>query len=149
MRLAVCVVALALGAAPAAEQARAKPPKKGDTVLIKGCLRGSAVEAAAMMTVDAEGTPRSEDGVPVLTYRLQGDKKLLKDLKDSHDRKVVEVKGILRSDVSGSGIGKDVGRTRITIGVDPRTGRSPHGEDRAVPVLEAISFAGTTISCDR
>lgn len=102
-----------------------------------------------MMTVDAEGTPRSEDAVPVLTYRLQGDKRLLKDLKARHDRKVVEVKGILRSDISGSGIGKDIGRTRITIGIDPRTGRSPHGEDRAVPVLEAISFEGTTVSCDR
>lgn len=148
MRLAVCVIAMALGAAPMAEQARAKPPKKGDTVLIKGCLRGSAVEAAEMLTVDAEGTRRSEDGVPVLTYRLQGDKKLLRELKSGHDRHVVEVKGILRSEVSGN-IGKDVGRTRITIGVDPRTGRSPHGEDRAVPVLEAISFEGTTVGCDR
>lgn len=148
MRLAVCVIALALGAAPRAEQARTKPPKKGDTILIRGCLRGSAVEAAAMMTEDAEGTKRSEDGVPVLTYRLQGDKKLLQELKSGHDRHVVEVKGILRSDVSGN-IGKDVGRTRITIGVDPRTGRSPHGEDRAVPVLEAISFEATTVGCDR
>jgi hypothetical protein len=149
MTVLAWVIAAALGTAPMAGQARTQPPKKGDTVLIKGCLRGSAVESAGMMTVDAEGTPRSEDAVPVLTYRLQGDKRLLKDLKARHDRKVVEVKGILRSDISGSGFGKDVGRTRITIGIDPRTGRSPHGEDRAVPVLEAISFEGTTVSCDR
>ncbi|HET7219291.1 MAG TPA: hypothetical protein VFJ02_14640 [Vicinamibacterales bacterium] len=150
MRFGVCVLVVAMGAVPVmAQTATAKAPKKGDTILIKGCLRGSAVEAAALMTIDAEGTPRTEDDVPLLTYRLQGDKGLLKDLKSKHDRRVVEVKGILRSDLSGSGIGKDVGRTRITIGVDPRTGRSPHGEDRAVPVLEAISFAGTTVSCDR
>jgi hypothetical protein len=150
MRLGVWAIAVVLGAAPVMAQAtRAKAPKKGDTILIKGCLRGSAVEEAAMMTIDAEGTPRPEDAVPTLTYRLQGDKALLKDLKAKHDRKIVEVKGILRSEISGSGIGKDVGRTRITIGVDPRTGRSPHGEDRAVPVVEAISFEGTTVSCDR
>jgi hypothetical protein len=149
MPLAVWVIVAAMGAAPMAQQAKASTPKKGDTILIKGCLRGSAVEAAETMTVDAEGTRRTEDGVPVLTYRLQGDKGLLKDLKAKHDRNIVEVKGILRSDVSGSGIGKDVGRTRITIGVDPRTGRSPHGDDRPVPVLEAISFEGTTVSCDR
>ena len=152
MRLCLCAIALALAlcAAPlGAQTAKAKPPKKGDTLLITGCLRGSAVEAAETMTLDAEGTARTEEGVPVLTYRLQGDKNLLKDLKAKHDRKVVEVKGILRSEISGSGIGRDVGRTRITIGVDPRTGRSPHGEDRAIPVLEAISFEGTTVSCDR
>lgn len=143
------VVALAVCVPVAAQTGRGRPPKKGDTLLIKGCLSGSAVEAAQAMTVDAEGTAQVEEDVPVLTYRLQGNKDLLKELKAKHDRKVVEVKGILRSEISGNGIGKDVGRTRITIGVDPRTGRSPHGEDRAVPVLEAISFEGTTISCDR
>jgi hypothetical protein len=126
-----------------------KVPKKGDVLVIRGCLRGSAVESAETMTVDAEGSQRVEDQIPTLTYRLQGKKDLLKELKDKHDRMVVEVTGILRSNLSGSGIGKDVGRTRISIGVDPRTGRSPHGADQAIPVLEATKFEGSTVSCAR
>ena len=126
-----------------------KLPKKGDTVVIRGCLRGSAVESAQTMTVDAEGETKAEDLVPSLTYRLQGKKELLKALKDQHDRKVVEVKGILRSELAGSGIGTTVGRTRITIGVDARTGSGGARNDQAVPVLEAQSFEGTSISCAR
>jgi hypothetical protein len=147
-RFAFYTALIVLVSVPLAGQER-KPPKKGDTVLVRGCLRGSAVEAAEMMRVDAEGQKTSEDAVPTLTYRLQGKKDLLKDLKDKHDRKVVEVKGILRSELGGSGIGRTVGNTRISIGVDPRTGSSAHGNDTAVPVLEAQSFEGTTISCAR
>lgn len=125
-----------------------KLPKKGDTIVIRGCLKGSAVESAAMMRVDAEGTTRNEDAVPSLTYRLQGKKDLLKQLKDKHDRRIVEVKGILRSEISGSGIGTTVGRTRISIGVDPRSGGSAaHGNDEPIPVVEAQSFEGTPITC--
>jgi hypothetical protein len=147
----VPLVFAALPATPALQGQERKPPKKGDSVIVRGCLRGSAVESAAMMTVDAEGTTRNEDAVPALTYRLQGKKDLLKELKDKHDRKVVEVKGILRSELGGSGIGRTVGRTRISIGVDPRTGSggAAHGNDQAIPVIEAQSFEGTAITCGR
>jgi hypothetical protein len=144
--LYVLVVLLAIGAVAAQEH---KLPKKGDTVVIRGCLRGSAVESAATMTVDAEGEAKVEDLVPALTYRLQGKKELLKELKEQHDRRVVEVKGILRSELGGGGVGTTVGRTRITIGVDPRTGSGGARNDQAIPVLEAQSFEGTTITCAR
>ena len=147
-RFTLYAVMIVLASGPLTAQER-KPPKKGDTVIVRGCLRGSAVESADMMRVDAEGGTTREELVPALTYRLQGKKELLKDMKDKHDRKVVEVKGILRSELGGSGIGKTVGNTRISIGVDPRTGSGPHGNDTAVPVLEALSFEGTTISCAR
>lgn len=144
-----CVITMAAAMAASAQTDKPKLPKKGDTVVIKGCLRGSAVEAAELMRVDAEGEVRSEDQVPILTYRLQGKKDLLKELKDKHDRTVVQVKGILRSELSGSGFGRDVGRTRISIGVDPRSSQSPHATDQAIPVVEASSFEATTVSCGR
>jgi hypothetical protein len=148
---ALAFVPLLLCAVAPLQGQEKKPPKKGDTVIIRGCLKGSAVESADMMTADAEGTTRTEDAVPSLTYRLQGKKDLLKDLKDKHDRKVVEVKPKLRSHHPGSGIGTTVGRTRISIGVDPRSGggSAAHGNDQAVPVIEAQSFEGTTITCGR
>jgi hypothetical protein len=143
------ILLLALALVPSiaplvAQSAKVKVPKKGDTVVIRGCLRGSSVESAQTMAIGAEGETKSDENTPTFTYRLQGDKALLKELKDSHDRRVVEVKGILRSELSGSGIGRDVGRTRITIGVDPRTARSA-----PMPVLEAIAFEGTTVDCER
>jgi hypothetical protein len=148
-RIPVAVVTLLFCAAPLIGQSdKAKPPKKGDALVIRGCLRGSAVESAETMRVDAEGVPRPEDQVPTLTYRLQGKKELLKELKSKHDRKVVQVSGVLRSELSGSGLSTNVGRTRISIGVDPRSSGSPHATE-AVPVLEATSFEGTTISCAR
>ena len=133
----------------AAQDDKPKTPKKGDALVIEGCLRGSAVESAQAMTVGAEGEARDADHIPVLTYRLQGNKKLLKELKDKHDRTVVKVTGTLRSELSATGSGRDVGRTRITIGVDPRTSRSPHGTDQAMPVLEATDFEGSSVSCGR
>jgi hypothetical protein len=54
---------------------------------------------------------------------------------------------ILRSELSQSGIGTTVGRTRITIGADPRN--PTPGGDQPVPVLEAISFEATTVSCGK
>lgn len=147
-RSSVPVIVLLAAAVTLAAQDR-RAPKKGDTVVIRGCLRGSAVESASLMAVDAEGETRTDGLVPALTYRLQGKKELLKELKEQHDRKVVEVKGILRSELGGSGLGTTVGKTRITIGVDPRTGSGGARNDQAIPVLEAQSFEGTTITCAR
>jgi hypothetical protein len=123
------------------EAEKPRTPKKGDTIQIEGCLRGSAVEAANLMTVDAEGETREQSDIPLLTYRLQGDKKLLKDLKEKHDRRVVTVKGILRSELMHRAMGTTVGRTRIMIGSEP------HGGDAPMPVLEATSFEGHPVTC--
>jgi hypothetical protein len=148
MRIALSFAALVLCAVPLFAQSTAqKPPKKGDTIVIRGCLRGNAVEQADLMIEDAEGEPRENSTVPALTYRLQGDKALLKELKDKHDHKVVQVKGILRSELSGSGIGTTVGRTRITIGADPRN--PTRGAEQQLPVLDAKSFEATTVSCGK
>jgi len=148
MRLACSIAALVLCALPlSAQDAKQKPPKKGDTVIVRGCLRGSAVEQADLMIEDAEGDAKPNDSVPALTYRLQGDKSVVKELKDKHDRKVVQVKGILRSELSGSGIGTTVGRTRITIGSDPRN--PTRGAEQQLPVLDAKSFEATTVSCGK
>ena len=131
----------------AAQTAPQKPPKKGDTIIIRGCLHGSSVEQADLMVEDAEGEVTRNEQVPDMTYRLDGDKNVVKELKDKHDRMVVQVKGILRSELSRSGIGTDVGRTRITIGADPRN--PTRGAEQPLPVLEAKSFEPTTVSCGK
>ena len=139
--LLLCAISLA------AQTALQKPPKKGDTIIVRGCLRGSSVEQADLMVEDAEGEVTRNEQVPHMTYRLDGDKNVVKELKDKHDRMVVQVKGILRSELARSGIGTDVGRTRITIGADPRN--PTRGAEQALPVLEAKSFEPTTVSCGK
>jgi hypothetical protein len=148
IRIAHPLIWLLSCAAPlSAQTAPQKPPKKGDTVIVRGCLRGNAVEQADLLIEDAEGEVKQNDQVPAMTYRLQGDKNVLKELKDKHDRMEVQVKGILRSELSRSAIGTDVGRTRITIGVDPRN--PTRGAEQPLPVLEAKSFEATTVSCGK
>ena len=149
MRIDTAIAALLLVAVPplAQQTAPQKPPKKGDTVLVRGCLRGNAVELAELLIENGEGDSSRHDQIPLLTYRLQGDKKVLKDLKDNHDRMVVQVKGILRSELSGTGIGTTVGRTRITMGSDPR--HPTRGAEDQLPVLDAKSFEATTVGCGK
>ena len=148
MRIARSTIALlSCAVALSAQTPPQKPPKKGDTIIVRGCLRGSAVESADLLVEDAEGDTKQNDQVPALTYRLQGDKSVVKELKDKHDRMVVQVKGILRSELSQSGIGTTVGRTRITIGADPRN--PTRGAEQPLPVLEAKSFEATTVSCGK
>jgi hypothetical protein len=144
MRIVQAVALVLIVLAPLAAQDRSRIPKKGDTIIVKGCLRGSSVQHASVITVDAEGKKEDVDDVPSYTYRLQGDKKLIKELRDKHDRKIVEVKGILRSSLTGSGLGTTVGRTRITIGGDPN---APRGAEQPLPVLEAIAFEGAPVGC--
>jgi len=99
------------------------------------------------LTETGDGDPKQNDQVPSLTYRLQGEKSILKELKDKHDRKIVQVKGILRSELSRNAMGTNVGRTRITIGADPRN--PTRGAEQPMPVLEAMSFEGTTVTCGK
>ena len=151
---AACVLALLLTstiAVSARPSQKNQVPKKGDTIIVKGCLRGSSLEGAETRAVGetGEAVEGSGDELPSLTYRLQGEKSLLKELKDKHDRQVVEVKGILRSELSRGAPGTTVGRTRITVGVDPRMGSVPNGTDKALPVLEAKSFEASTVSCGK
>jgi hypothetical protein len=147
IRIASTIALLVCAIPLSAQTATQKPPKKGDTVIVRGCLRGNAVEQADLLIEDAEGEVRQNDQVPAMTYRLQGDKSVLRELKDKHDRMEVQVKGILRSELSGSGIGTNVGRTRITIGVDPRN--PTRGAEQPLPVLEAKSFEATTVGCGK
>ena len=65
-------------------------PKKGDPVVLKGCLRGAALEATDVGAEDSS-TPLLSG----LTFRLTGKKDLLKEMKQKHDGRIVEVRGTL------------------------------------------------------
>ena len=101
-RLLVCALVLTVGGSAAAAQKEkdaSRPPKKGDAIMVRGCLTGQALEASELGSTDITGAPSS--GV---TFRLTGDKTLLKQMRDEHDGKVVEVQGVLKSNLPAQSV---------------------------------------------
>ena len=135
MNLVAIVVVLALsGAAAQQEKPAAKLPQKGDIIVVKGCLKGSSLEATETGILNGEGTM-----ITALVYRLTGDKDQLKQMRNEHDGKVVEVTGILKSTLPPSDEvrGKTFGKSRITVGIGtPQVGAPATAEaNRSIPVL--------------
>jgi hypothetical protein len=122
-------------------------PKKGDSVVLKGCLRGAALEATDVGAEDSS-TPLLSG----LTFRLTGKKDLLKDMKQKHDGRIVEVRGRLKSDLQQqTGYGTNLGGMRITIG-GPAGGASGAREAetrRSLPVVDVTAFEGSETGCGR
>lgn len=102
---------------------RSGEPKKGDVLTVTGCLAGPTLQELGSLR----------------TYRLTGDKALLKELAKEHTGHMDEVTGTLKSTlVQASTRSKQVGKTRISIGVaESRTAPDRAG---ALPVLAVKSF---------
>ncbi len=148
-KLVVIVLVAAMSSLAVAQEEKtpAKPAEKGDTITVKGCLDGGALVATESGALDSTGLLAAG-----LTFRLTGDKAVLKELREKHDHKVVSVRGVLKSDLPRQeGQSRSVGRMRITIGGANPNPNSPHAESRrSLPVLEAKSFeAVADISCGR
>ena len=122
-------------------------PRKGDAVVLKGCLRGAALEATDVGAEDSS-TPLLSG----LTFRLTGKKDLLKAMKQKHDGRLVEVRGTLKSDLQAqAGYGANVGGMRITIGgptAGPAGGREAETR-KALPVVDVSDFEGSGTGCGR
>jgi hypothetical protein len=150
MRAALVLALVAYLAAPAAARQqtgkRQGPPRKGDSITVRGCLSGSALEAAGLQDDEAIGTLATG-----LTFRLTGDRKLLKQMRDEFDGKVVDVEGVLKSELPRENqTAAKLGRMRIAIGSPSATPGSPAAEARrSVPVLEVKSFQGSPTGCGR
>ena len=125
---------------------KSKQPRNGDSIVAKGCLRGSMLESTEIGMADgAERMPAGH------TFQLKGKKDLLKQLRDKHDGHIVEISGVLKSNLmNGPERGTQVGRTRIVVGAESTTrDRAMPGADQPLPVLEAKSFEGSSTSCRR
>ncbi len=142
---AVLMVAAGL-AAGQKDTSASRAPKKGEAIVVKGCLTGQALEATELGWVDATGALSS--GV---TFRLTGDRNILKQLRDEHDGRVVRVEGVLKSDLPKDSVAtRSVGKVRITIGTPAASPGSQAAETRrALPVLEVKSCDGTSVTCGR
>jgi hypothetical protein len=123
------------------------PTKKGDAIAVYGCLRGSSLEATEVGATGEDSMPAE----PGMTFRLTGDKGLLKEMKEKHDKKLVEVRGVLKSDLQPSfGPEAKLGKMRVTFGAPPTgSGSAADEARRSVPVVEVKSYEGRDTSCGR
>jgi hypothetical protein len=150
MRTAAVVLCLAVAAVPAAraQQERSEPrtPKKGDTVVVKGCLRGGSLESTETSIADDIGT-----SFTALVFRLTGDKATLKKMRDDHNGELVEVTGELKSTLPAANErrGRQFGRTRVYIGTGSQhVGATAEAEaSRSIPVLQVKSYEGHAVQC--
>jgi hypothetical protein len=151
MRRAVLFASLVVLAGAAAVEARQDvkqpPPKNGDPIVVKGCLNGPTLESAEAGAVDGDSLLPAD-----LTFQLRGKKDILKDLVAKHDGQMVEITGVLKSNIQGSGPrGRKVGNTRIVIGVQSTTrdrAAAPSPQE-LLPVLDVKSFESKGLNCRR
>lgn len=141
----VCVLA----ATQAGAQEHRTVPKKGDRIIVKGCLQGQTLTATETRLESDE----DESGMVYapFTYQLKGSKDLLKKLRSEHEGHVVRVTGELKSTLQlDTRRGVSIGNTRIVIGAgqaaaDPMVRQATE----PLPVLDVKSFEGVNVPCGR
>jgi hypothetical protein len=146
MNLVAAFVAIALAGTLGQEKPANRLPQKGDSIVVKGCLKGRALESTetGLLNTDARS-------MTTLVYRLSGDKTVLKQLREEHDGSVVEVTGILKSTLPPADemLGRTIGKTHVRIGIaSPNVGSGANAEaGRSLPVLEVKSYEGVPVKC--
>jgi hypothetical protein len=141
MQLLVVALIFALGGTQEKAQEAYSEPKRGDTIVVRGCITGGKIESSETQVRDKRGT------YPVLvTYRLTGEKKALKQIKEDHDGHADVITGVLKSDLPNQNApgGKRIGNTRVVIGEPPRT--DPHAP-QFLPALQVKKIDHTGINC--
>ena len=137
------VLALALLAASSSLLSQERPvPKDSTRLSISGCARGR------VFTVGRDPEHESSSFVVELgtKIRLEGDKKVLADIK-AREASMVELTGLMKqSDVRPPGIGIAGGRVRITP-VMPNGRTSTPGPGPSPPILDVESYRLLNASC--
>lgn len=142
MLIALLVLALT---GPAAGQEKdkdeVKPPRRGDKVVVRGCLSGGSLDSTEVKAAgeDERRTAYSD----FVTFRLTGDKKVLKEIRMEHSGHADVLHGTLGTDLPKAG-GNAIGNSRIRIGVG--RGMAPEPPP-PLPVLKVSAFEHTGVTC--
>ena len=115
-----------------------RPPKRGDTVVVTGCVSRGRIESNDMKVADGEGTYDR-----LVTYRLTGDKKVLESLKKEHEGHIEILTAVLKSELPIDDHRK-IGNTNIGIGLPGRNQPAMP----SYPALEVKSAAHTGKTCE-
>lgn len=118
----------------------AKPPKRGDKVTVRGCLSGGSLDSTEVTAFDKD--EKETRHYEFLTFRLTGDKTVLKEIRMEHSGHVDVLHGTLGTDLPKPG--SRIGNSRISIGIG--RGMSPEPPP-PLPVLKVRSFEHTGVTC--
>lgn len=115
-----------------------RPPKRGDTVLVTGCVSRGKIESNDLKVADGEGTYDR-----LVTYRLTGDKKVLESLKKEHEGHVETLTAVLKSELPIDDH-RRIGNTSVGIGLPGRNQPAMP----SYPVLEVKSAEHSGKTCE-
>lgn len=142
-RTVIVMAAIAASLSPLFAQER-PVPKDSARLSISGCARGRVFTVGRDPNHESRGF-QLEEGMKV---RLEGDKKVLGDIK-AHEGSMVELTGLMKqSDVVQPGIGVAGGRIRITP-VMPAGRTSARDPGPPTPVLDVESYQLLNSSCPK
>jgi len=129
----IAALALASGSLLLAQEGEKKVPKDSARVTLQGCAKGRTF----IVGPKSEHGAANVDIAPGRRFRLNGDKKILAEIKSGEDR-MVEVTGLIRkADLHPpQGVSLAGGRVRIG-GVDPR---KPVGTVSTSPSYNEATF---------
>ena len=117
-------------------------PKDSTRLSISGCARGRVFTVGR--DPEHESTFVIELGTKV---RLEGDKKVLAEVK-KHEGSMVEITGLMKqSDVVQPGVGLAGGRVRVTPVMPSPNGRVPVDPGPSPPILDVESYRLLNASC--
>ena len=147
MRILGILVAAALSAVPVIGQQKPEggvtAPKKGDIAFIRGCNAWPLLVQAGLAKPEITGHAGT-----AYTYRLSGDKNLVKPLQKEHLHTIVEVTGVLRAPATPPPAprSKEFGKTRVYVG---SSGSAPTPPEYVEPplLLRVTAFQPTGIRC--
>ena len=149
MRSIVCgfIVAitfgLSLSAAQKPEDGSIPPSKKGDTLVVRGCVSGSLLKDLRGQKMD----PVS-GGETAIVYRLTGEKKLLQIIQKEHQDQILDVTGVLASnpDASSATRSKQMGKARVYVGAGNQQSSMP-AQSTSYPTLRVTAFEVVRPGC--
>jgi hypothetical protein len=130
---------LALVAAVTAAQEKRDRPRRGETLVVTGCIERDRI---ASHTIEITERKTSWDGA--VTFRMTGDKKIVNTLKGDHEGHIEIVTGVLRSELPVES-NRRIGNTTIGMGLPGRNAPPMP----SYPVLDVKSAEHTDKSCER
>lgn len=134
---------VSLSAAQQPEDAALPPSKKGDTLVVRGCVSGSLLK-----DLRGQKTDPVSGGETAVVYRLAGEKKLLQIIQKEHQNHVLDVTGVLASNpnVSSTTRSKKMGKARVYVGAGSQD-TSMSAQSPSYPTLRVTSFEFVRPGC--
>jgi hypothetical protein len=142
MHASIIALAAAIALVPQ-DKGSDRMPKRGDAVIVRGCIDGGTVVSNDIQVRDSSASYAGE-----VTYRMSGDKKVVNPIKKEHNGHVDVLTGTLKSDLPDAhgSRGTRVGNTRIIIGAGPQNGPDAQ-RPPSLPVLVVKEIEHTGVSC--